>query len=489
MIYRKSPPEIKFDPIHEAAKAGDNEEIKRILSEGVNIDLEEKYYVYNARGGFHGNLGRTPIQIAFDSNQIDTARLLIDMGADVHKLNGVDTWEQQSRKEEFYDNLLGRFNQTNYNLKVSSFVDKVVNFGSLEWIKLLEEKNIFVNGARYTERLRKKITPEELEFFLSRGADVNAIWSTKSFNSNSNAFHVHGDNPESLRILLSYGLNPDKRNIDYTLDSFRESVQKRYDSHRHNKYNLEQSSKFLQLLRVLDEPVERKYPSFSPGAPKNINLEEDLEKMEKEVSEITSKMSTINREAESRQNTINSLSDKIKETGNNLAICVNRKEELENLLHKSESLLNTRNRTIRECEAQKLELEQDVASISARLLMENSELSDDVVEARDRLRLALEAAALNSNSVQLGTLIKEMSDFMNSGDMNNYQLSIMESIMEENIRQATSPERIELLRIIFVKIKDEVRDRKTSIMALKYLESNEFKVGMLTKIGAHMRLF
>lgn len=296
-------------------------------------------------------------------------------------------------------------------------------------------------------------------------------------------------------------------------------------------------SKTIKVRRILLEKIKS---DISEGGCKQdleaskldkLHLEEQLTQMRTEVSDMTEKVNTLTQETRTHENTINRLNQNnrnlndfnrsledtkrsleennrsleeskstleesrnnlqrtIIEKDNNLSSCITRKDQLQDLLRQSESLLETRNRTIRECEEQKTELEQDVASISARLLMENIELSDDVIEARDRLRLALETAARNSDSVQLGTLVKDMSDFMNSGNMNNYQLSVMESIMEENIRQATAPDRIELLRIIFVKIKDEVIDRDSAIEALKELASNEFKVGMITKIRTHIGLF
>ena len=189
-----------------------------------------------------------------------------------------------------------------------------------------------------------------------------------------------------------------------------------------------------------------------------LSMKEQLIAVRNELSDITSKISIIDGK-----------------TNRDLSKCHKHIDEL--------------NKVIMKCEEQRSELEQDVAMITSRLVVENSELSDDADTAKDRLRLALELASRNSKSVQVGTLISDMSDFMNSGNMNTYQLALMESIMEENIIQATTPEKVELLRIIFEKIKDEVHDRMSSIITLKELESNEFKVRLFTKIGVHMRLF
>lgn len=284
--------------------------------------------------------------------------------------------------------------------------------------------------------------------------------------------------------LLERGANPQAQN--YNGESFMSRCQKAWPNQSTPYYS--SIIKYFQEkadsggCQDLEEQLEE-YRS------NNEDLEEKLEQMKQEVDIITTQLAASEQISEYRNGTINSQREIAQISGNNLANCTTRKEELEGLLVRSESLIQTRESTIRECEAQKSELEHDVANISARLLLENSELADDVINARDRLMLALEDAARNSNSVQLGSLIKEMSDFMNSGEMNNHQLAIMESIMEENIRQAISPSRIELLRVIFGKIKEDVHDRKTSIKALEELETNSFKVGILTKIGAHMRLF
>lgn len=652
-----------LEPIHIAAKAGDNDEIKRLVSGGVNVDTETIYSKFNSSGNYNDNRGHTPVHLAFLSQHIDTARLLIDMGADIHRLNGVDTWEQQSRSADFNDNYMDSFGKTNGGLMKESFVDMVVIRGSFAWVKLLEEKSIFVHGSTFTERISSKayglgpITAEVLEYFLSRGADVHYKWDTKdNYNANKihpkNMFNIHGGKPDTLRVLLSYGLNPDKRDF-YVYDnvtSFRGSIQSRLGD-RFSRMSREERENHSELLRVLDEPVERKYPSFSPGTSdsvrdrydkeskdfdsmtfgiyditesdgtplhkaagnsdveeikqlldggadinatdkfgnnvlhtillrrfggkigelakrrqhervveaielmlensididqknkygrsplyyaatydnkifsylieqgadihmldnkhgtvgdileilrnsietskecesEKVDMEEHLDDMRTEVSEIVSKMATIDGKSRSLNETNHRLKQTIEESGSNLLKCIDRQHEIERLLRQSEALLGTRNRAIRACEEQKSELEHDVAMISARLVVEKSELSDDIVEARDRLRLSLEAAALNSNSVQLGSLIKDMTDFMNSGNMNHYQLAVMESIMEVNIRQATSPNTIELLRAIFVKIKDEVRDRETSISIFKELESKEFTVKFFTKMGALVR--
>ena len=296
-------------------------------------------------------------------------------------------------------------------------------------------------GGGYTKSRMNDRVKECIKFILSRDIDID---------------HVN-----------NYGRVPLYYAARYNKELFSFLVEEGAEIHMLDN----EDGTFGNVLEILETYIQE-----------NKECETEKETLLEEVYEITSKMNQLTEDN-------SELQKNMEESSGNMLRCIDRKEELENLLRDSESLLTSRNRTIRECEEQKSELERDIAMITSRLVVENSELNDDAIEARERLRLALEAASLNSNSVQLGSLIKDMADFMNSGDMNNYQLAVMESIMEENIRQATSPERVEVLRMVFTKIKNEVNDRKSSIQALKYLESKDFKVALMTKIGAHMRLF
>ncbi|MFC1781686.1 ankyrin repeat domain-containing protein, partial [Planctomycetota bacterium] len=90
------------NPLHEAAEAGDIEQIKQLISEGAEIDLRDNRGntpLYNAaangrlevaelliENGADVNAG-TPLQAACESGNKELAELLIDKGADVNAKN------------------------------------------------------------------------------------------------------------------------------------------------------------------------------------------------------------------------------------------------------------------------------------------------------------------------------------------------------------------------------------------------------------------
>lgn len=241
-----------------------------------------------------------------------------------------------------------------------------------------------------------------------------------------------------------------------------------------------------KFLKGLNNTSDRDRIYIDSLEKEKTRLELDLQSMRKEVSDITERVQS---ETKDYQRGINTLNDELSGTRNNLVQCMSSKDNLDVLLKESQILLEARDKTLEECQENISELNEDIALITSRLVSQNSDLSADVNDSRERLRMALEEASRNSNSLQLGGFIQEMTIFMNSGDMNNHQLSVLESIMEDNIRQATTPEKVEALKIIFQKIKRDVKDRESTLRVLNDLESNKFKVSLLTKIGAHMRLF
>lgn len=215
------PPDIKpFHPIHEAAAAGDNDEILRLVAGGVDVDTEERYTRFIG-GDYHSNTGFTPLHVAVKYGKIETASLLIDLGSDVYRVNGIQTWNEQSTSRKFHDNYMDAFSKTNGPLKTLTFVEMAINKsggfgGNMEWIMLLKEKNVYFDGAMLSPFLGGK-TPEELELLLSLGANVNhratARYGTAGKDS-ANLFSVYRDDLDCIRILLSYGLNPDKRDFE-----------------------------------------------------------------------------------------------------------------------------------------------------------------------------------------------------------------------------------------------------------------------------------
>ena len=314
---------------------------------------------------------------------------------------------------------------------------------------------------------------DSLKALLNRGADIEAK------NNDGNTSLIEAKTVDILKVLIDRGADIEAKNNDGNTPLVEAAMYGQVERVKNlifrgaskieafNKKGPDWKIEILELIRPSEYEELRGEISMLTST-----MEEQLSAMRTEVSNMTSKMSIVD--------------GKIR---NDLSKCATHKDELEDLLRQTESMLEIRNKAIMECESQKSELEQDIAMITSRLVVENSELSDDADKAKDRLRLALGLASRNSKSVQLGSLIGDMSDYMNSGNMNTYQLAVMESILEENIIQATTPEKVELLRIIFEKIKDEVHDRTSSITMLKELESKDFKVRLFTKIGAHMRLF
>ncbi|CAM9838404.1 unnamed protein product, partial [Ectocarpus sp. 8 AP-2014] len=77
-----------FEPIHHAAADGDTETLKNIVASGIDVDTEERHIKYRKPGYYYeSNKGYTPLQVAFESGSIEAARVLIDLGADVNRLN------------------------------------------------------------------------------------------------------------------------------------------------------------------------------------------------------------------------------------------------------------------------------------------------------------------------------------------------------------------------------------------------------------------
>ena len=64
-------PEKRANSLHEAAAAGDIEQVKKLISEGANIDAKNKQ-------------GRTPLHIAAANGRMEVAGLLIEKGANIN---------------------------------------------------------------------------------------------------------------------------------------------------------------------------------------------------------------------------------------------------------------------------------------------------------------------------------------------------------------------------------------------------------------------
>lgn len=128
-------------------------------------------------------------------------------------------------------------------------------------MRLLEEYNISVPSTILTTGIKNPtIKSEDLDYLISLGAD---IYVRGDKNGNRDMFMIHMDKPENIRVLLSYGLNPNRvveRNNGKgpgraRFSSFRDFLNKNDKAER-------------EILDILDEPIERKYPqSYNVSSP------------------------------------------------------------------------------------------------------------------------------------------------------------------------------------------------------------------------------
>lgn len=493
---------LGWTDIHHATYKGDIAGIRRLVGKGTSVDTETNW----SKDSGYGNASLTPLHIACLNKDLRIMKELVSLGGDLHKKTFSELFKFRkdekiygttgSKRSDVLDITFG-FIGNDFETKLMDILEFLGENG-FDMTRPFNWNNDVGISSPATTHI------EYLEFFLRNGANPDQY--VKLYNKNDHrsidSMNERGsvlfntEDPDKIRLFRSYGADTSARS------SMGMSLYRRYDIFGQNgNYNPDNDK-----LRALEEPVEMKVATkLKPGElvelrsemeeiksslqtclSDKLNISSDLSDKTEELSEERSKSF---RKLLDLRSKVSRLETQVTVSGNDLMNCVQRKDELNGLLRDSEALLESRTRTMQECQENVEELNGDIAAISARLMIENSELSTDVNESTERLRQALEEASRNSSSVHLGSLVSDISNFMNSGSMNDYQLALLETVMENNVRQATTSEKVDVLRSIFESIRDRVRDRRSSLQILDELESKDFKVGLLTKIGAHMRLF
>ena len=185
----------------EAARRGDAATIRRLISEGVDV---------NGRAVS----GNSALWYAAASREdIDITQTLLEAGADP----GLRDWNGNP----VLSDVIWNENLTMLKLLVESGanvngtdrygsppLDPAVSRGNIEILQYLVDSGADVNqqtwGGSLLSRARKSV--EITRFLIDNGADVNAL------NSHGNAVlvrAVHGDNVETLKLILDAGANPD----------------------------------------------------------------------------------------------------------------------------------------------------------------------------------------------------------------------------------------------------------------------------------------
>ena len=160
-----SRPQQPIYSLHQAATEGDIEQIKRLLSEGVDMDLLDQE-------------GSTPLCHAIKAGKTEAARLLVEEGADV---NAAGFWPPLSVAIDANDITTAEYLIT-HGARVDlpgrwPPLEQAPYSSSVEMVELLIDKGAAVNNGMWRawegtiEEGRKDI----LELLLRKGMDINSV--------------------------------------------------------------------------------------------------------------------------------------------------------------------------------------------------------------------------------------------------------------------------------------------------------------------------
>lgn len=482
--------------LHEAAKNGNLDETKRLLENGANIEAKSgidntPLHVASLKGHLElvklllenganiedeGFSMYTPLQYASENGHLEVVKLLLEKGANIESKDESNFTPLQTALGNGHLEVVKLLLGNGANIEAKRMdgktpLNKASEYGELEVVELLLE-----NGANIESRDMRDRTPlhnasstghiEVVKLLLKNGANIEATSMNGSVLNTTSSLEI-------MKLLIKEGANVNaivmkNRRTVLHFSSIRDELE------------------VIELLLENGANIEAK--DIYGKTAKDLATNSEVIKLF-ELYESNNIYNQCKIDLDSERETITELKSRIRELEESESSC---RVELASCVSSRDNcqiLLSTAKERLESSESKNSELEKEVEDLSVRFINDVDALETVMDASEKRLRSALEDAASKDNTVQLGSLINDMTIFMNSGEMNEYQLIVMDSIMESNIKQAVSSEIVQVLRNIFEKTKSSVKDSDSLDSILKEIESKDLKVGRMTKFKSVFKLF
>jgi len=159
----KPEPEEQMHPFHQAAADGDIEQVKMLMSKGVDVNAKDKKE-------------KTPLCYAAEAGEMEVVQLLVEAGADVNAMGNDNRTPLCRAVEEdsiaIAEYLIAHGADTN----VGRPLEDAPYFSSIEMVQLLIAKGADVNAGPWTalHSAAEEGHRDIVELLIQKGADINA---------------------------------------------------------------------------------------------------------------------------------------------------------------------------------------------------------------------------------------------------------------------------------------------------------------------------